>query len=280
MEDQRPGFRFHPTDEELIHYLKNKVSSSLIPRASIIAEIDLYKLNPWELPEKAYFGDSEWFCFSSRERKYPNGARPNRTAASGYWKATGTDKPILSSHASQYLGRAPKGTKTNWMMYEYRLPNNSHVSVRLKGSMRLDDWVLCHIRHKGIITQLKKETGTNSSENACTSDLDGYEEAIAENSDHNFENYKYSCKNKGEVSDAEGQQDFQERITEGPISDGNFDCKENRNPSLKDALESIKRVLSLGALDEQVAEWPNKRSCSLTPSGCRGNSTIFEISSI
>lgn len=46
-----PGFRFHPTDEELINcYLKNKISSSPNPLVSIIAEIDLYKFNPWELP--------------------------------------------------------------------------------------------------------------------------------------------------------------------------------------------------------------------------------------
>lgn len=45
-----PGFRFHPSDEELIiHYLRNKATSSPIP-ASIIAEVDLYKYNPWELP--------------------------------------------------------------------------------------------------------------------------------------------------------------------------------------------------------------------------------------
>lgn len=45
-----PGFRFHPSDEELIiHYLQNKVASSPLP-ASVIAEIDLYKYNPWELP--------------------------------------------------------------------------------------------------------------------------------------------------------------------------------------------------------------------------------------
>lgn len=45
-----PGFRFHPSDEELIvHYLQNKASSRPLP-ASIIADIDLYKYNPWELP--------------------------------------------------------------------------------------------------------------------------------------------------------------------------------------------------------------------------------------
>lgn len=45
-----PGFRFHPTDEELVvHYLKRKVASAPLPVA-IIAEVDLYKFDPWELP--------------------------------------------------------------------------------------------------------------------------------------------------------------------------------------------------------------------------------------
>lgn len=45
-----PGFRFHPTDEELVvHYLKKKAASAPLPVA-IIAEIELYKFDPWELP--------------------------------------------------------------------------------------------------------------------------------------------------------------------------------------------------------------------------------------
>lgn len=45
-----PGFRFHPTDEELIlHYLRKKVASMPLP-VSIIAEVDIYKFDPWELP--------------------------------------------------------------------------------------------------------------------------------------------------------------------------------------------------------------------------------------
>lgn len=45
-----PGFRFHPTDEELVlHYLRRKADSHvfLIP---VIAEVDLYKFDPWDLP--------------------------------------------------------------------------------------------------------------------------------------------------------------------------------------------------------------------------------------
>lgn len=50
-----PGFRFYPSDEELIvHYLKNKTYSTPLP-ASIIADIHLYKYNPWELPSLQFF---------------------------------------------------------------------------------------------------------------------------------------------------------------------------------------------------------------------------------
>ena len=46
------GFRFHPTDEELVmHYLCRKCATQPIS-APIIAEIDLYKFDPWELPGK------------------------------------------------------------------------------------------------------------------------------------------------------------------------------------------------------------------------------------
>ncbi|CAI0542341.1 unnamed protein product [Linum tenue] len=158
-----PGFRFHPSDEELIvFYLQNKVTSRPLP-AAIIAEVDLYKYNPWELPTKALFGEEEWYFFSPRDRKYPNGARPNRAAGSGFWKATGTDKPILSTSGSKsigvkkalvfYSGRPPKGVKTDWIMNEYRLLDPTIKPSRMKGSMRLDDWVLCRVRQKGAITK-------------------------------------------------------------------------------------------------------------------------------
>lgn len=45
-----PGFRFHPTDDELVtHYLCRKCASQSIA-VPIIAEVDLYKYDPWQLP--------------------------------------------------------------------------------------------------------------------------------------------------------------------------------------------------------------------------------------
>ncbi|CAN8288182.1 unnamed protein product [Cochlearia groenlandica] len=148
-----PGFRFYPTDEELmVQYLCRK-SAGYDFSLQLIAEIDLYKFDPWVLPNKAIFGEKEWYFFSPRDRKYPNGSRPNRVAGSGYWKATGTDKIISTEGHNNvgikkalvfYIGKAPKGTKTNWIMHEYRLIEPS----RKNGSSKLDDWVLCRIYKK------------------------------------------------------------------------------------------------------------------------------------
>lgn len=44
-----PGFRFHPTDEELVdYYLRKKVTSRRID-LDVIKEVDLYKIEPWDL---------------------------------------------------------------------------------------------------------------------------------------------------------------------------------------------------------------------------------------
>lgn len=45
-----PGFRFHPTDEELVaYYLKRKINGRKI-ELEVIPEVDLYKCEPWDLP--------------------------------------------------------------------------------------------------------------------------------------------------------------------------------------------------------------------------------------
>lgn len=47
-----PGFRFHPTDEELVTYylVKKVLDRSFTGR--VIAEVDLNKCEPWNLPRK------------------------------------------------------------------------------------------------------------------------------------------------------------------------------------------------------------------------------------
>ncbi|XP_078427654.1 uncharacterized protein LOC144700123 [Wolffia australiana] len=139
-----PGFRFHPTDEELVgYYLKRKVLGRPF-RVDAISEIDLYKIEPWDLPSKSRIRsrDAEWYFFCALDRKYANRSRTNRATSAGYWKTTGKDRPVVRSSGPPigmkktlvfHLGRAPSGQRTNWVMHEYRLldPQDGFVVCRI-----------------------------------------------------------------------------------------------------------------------------------------------------
>ncbi|XP_050367029.1 NAC domain-containing protein 17-like [Argentina anserina] len=127
----QPGFRFHPTDEELVlYYLKRKICKKRL-KLNVIAVTDVYKWDPEELPGLSLLktGDRQWFFFSPRDRKYPNGGRSNRATRHGYWKATGKHRNIACYNRSVglkktlvfYKGRAPTGERTDWVMHEYTL---------------------------------------------------------------------------------------------------------------------------------------------------------------
>lgn len=86
----------------------------------------------------AKIGEREWYFFVPRDRKHGSGGRPNRTTENGFWKATGSDRKIVSLSDPKriiglrktlvfYNGRAPRGSKTDWVMNEYRLPDSSSI---------------------------------------------------------------------------------------------------------------------------------------------------------
>nr|QSD99901.1 NAC family transcription factor [Melilotus albus] len=151
-----PGFRFHPTDEELIsHYLYKKVIDTNFS-ARAIGEVDLNKSEPWDLPCKAKMGEKEWYFFCVRDRKYPTGLRTNRATEAGYWKATGKDKEIyrgktlvgMKKTLVFYKGRAPKGEKSNWVMHEFRLEGKFSIYNLPKTAK--NEWVICRVFQKSL----------------------------------------------------------------------------------------------------------------------------------
>ncbi|CAL5404320.1 unnamed protein product [Camellia sinensis] len=149
-----PGFRFHPTDEELVrYYLKRKVCRKPF-RFEAISDIDVYKSEPWDLPGKSRLKsrDLEWYFFSVLDKKYGNGSRTNRATGRGYWKTTGKDRPVhhksrtvgMKKTLVYHSGRAPRGDRTNWVMHEYRLVDEELE----KAGIAQDSFVLCRIFQK------------------------------------------------------------------------------------------------------------------------------------
>ncbi|KAK6941755.1 NAC domain, partial [Dillenia turbinata] len=163
-----PGFRFHPTDEELLHYyLKKKVSFQKFDM-EVIREVDLNKMEPWDLQERCRIGSTpqnEWYLFSHKDRKYPTGSRTNRATDAGFWKATGRDKCIRNSHKKIgmrktlvfYRGRAPHGQKTDWIMHEYRLEDGDEP----QSNATEDGWVICRVFKKKNLFKIGNEGGSN-----------------------------------------------------------------------------------------------------------------------
>lgn len=147
---QLPGFRFHPTEEELLDFYLKKMVSGKNARFDIIGYLNIYLYDPWALPGLSKIGEREWYFFVPRDRKHGSGGRPNRTTQNGFWKATGSDRKIFSLSDPKkhlglkktlvfYKGRAPRGNKTDWVMNEYRLPDNYPLAKEI---------VLCKIYRK------------------------------------------------------------------------------------------------------------------------------------
>ncbi|URD79251.1 No apical meristem (NAM) protein [Musa troglodytarum] len=163
-----PGFRFHPTEEELVdYYLRKKVAPRGID-LDIIKDVDLYKIEPWDLQDRCKIGteeQNEWYFFSHKDKKYPTGTRTNRATAAGFWKATGRDKPIYSKNSLIgmrktlvfYEGRAPNGQKSDWIMHEYRLESIESAPPQAKG------WVVCRVFKKRMTaTPIRGASGRDS----------------------------------------------------------------------------------------------------------------------
>uniref|UniRef100_A0ACD5WQ67 Uncharacterized protein n=1 Tax=Avena sativa TaxID=4498 RepID=A0ACD5WQ67_AVESA len=154
VEQDLPGFRFHPTEEELLSFYLSRVALGKKLHIDIIGTLNIYRHDPWDLPAMAKIGEREWYFFVPRDRKAGSGGRPNRTTERGFWKATGSDRAIRSTADPKlviglkktlvfYQGRAPRGMKTDWVMNEYRLPDHAAGAAPPR-----EDTVLCKIYRK------------------------------------------------------------------------------------------------------------------------------------
>lgn len=153
-----PGFRFFPTEEELVSfYLNNKLQGQTSAIDRVIPVIDINGVEPWNLPtlagELCREDKEQWFFFSPGQEREARGGRPNRTTACGYWKATGSPGYVYSSDNKVigvkktmvfYKGKAPSGRKTKWKMNEYRAIQVSNQSNTATPQLRRE-FSLCRV---------------------------------------------------------------------------------------------------------------------------------------
>ncbi|KAJ4824728.1 hypothetical protein Tsubulata_011059 [Turnera subulata] len=169
-----PGFRFQPSDECLIAFLKEKVVHGT--QFPLIPEVDANKTDPWLLPgihqDHPHLNDRERFYFFRRERKHKGGKRPRRSMDDdvlngGKWIASTGNKEIFSGEALDHekviIGykrtlnffipppnktikttrekkiSRKKGDmiKTEWIMHEYTLFGEE-----------FQEWAVCRIKNK------------------------------------------------------------------------------------------------------------------------------------
>ncbi|KAF0924493.1 hypothetical protein E2562_010140 [Oryza meyeriana var. granulata] len=183
-----PGFRFRPTDEELVvHYLRRRALETPLPPAVDIPDVRLLAHDPSDLLPPGW-SEKERYFFTCKEAKYVKGRRANRATGAGYWKATGKEKPVAVSvpgPRSQsvvvgmkrslvfYRGKPPTGKKTDWVMHEYRLAGaglapcrRSQDSAGADQPARLaEGWVLCRVfRKKGSAASTTSPTDDDAME--------------------------------------------------------------------------------------------------------------------
>ncbi|RCV28844.1 hypothetical protein SEVIR_5G441400v4 [Setaria viridis] len=196
------GFRFRPTDEELLlHYLRRKALACPLP-AGIIPDADLARLHPWDLLPPAAGGDADgerFFFHLPATRCWRKGGGAARAAGTGLWRPSGKEKLVVSPRCKRpvgtkrtlvfYRGRGRAAARTDWAMHEYRLlPSGLHpfhgcaaagnaptAHVSCHGAAA--DWVVCRIfkrtkpaAHRGQEDDDAEEPSSPSSASSCVTD--------------------------------------------------------------------------------------------------------------
>ncbi|KAJ3671369.1 hypothetical protein LUZ60_007448 [Juncus effusus] len=216
-----PGYRFYPTEEELLgFYLQNKLENTHpqdIER--FIPVLDVYNHHPSDLPSlagEANKTDSEqWFFFCARQEKEAQGGKQKRTTFSGYWKATGSPSYVFSSRNKIigvkrtmvfYQGRAPNGAKTNWKMNEYKLLQHDLIGVPPETPQLRQEFSLCrvYIRTATLRSFDRRPLNTTNNTSSAT------------------ENSSFRCE-RNNLNGSSSSSDFHQHLnSEEMLSDWNF----------------------------------------------------------
>ncbi|KAL1188969.1 NAC domain-containing protein 83 [Cardamine amara subsp. amara] len=132
------GYRFHPTEQELIlHYLLPKAFTSPLP-SSIIPVFDVFFSHPLTFPGDQKEKQRYFFCKKIRQVS-SNEHRIKISSGDGYWKPIGKQRLIIACGKTVGIRRtlafyetnksSSHCNKTRWSMTEYCLAGFSSTKV-------------------------------------------------------------------------------------------------------------------------------------------------------
>ncbi|XP_022721724.1 NAC domain-containing protein 55-like, partial [Durio zibethinus] len=141
------GFRFSPTDEELIEILNQKVSgNTAMAPLDFIVERNIYEFEPQDLQwtQSVALNKNERYYYCRRE------SDSREVTGRGWWKATshvkiisdngravGYKRPLTFHRFKDNQTKRKDAIKTDWIMHEYGLQSIP------------TEWRLCKIMYKG-----------------------------------------------------------------------------------------------------------------------------------
>ncbi|TXG63139.1 hypothetical protein EZV62_010133 [Acer yangbiense] len=145
------GYRFHPSDEEIVSYYLARKLRGLDFSVNVINEVDINKFEPWDLPDFAEIqsDDPVWYFFNKLDYMDAKRKRINRKTKAGFWKVTGRDRLVKDKRGREigckktlvfHLGRTPDGIKTHWVMQEFHYKDADKEYQR--------PFVLCRLKSK------------------------------------------------------------------------------------------------------------------------------------
>ncbi|XP_044502450.1 NAC domain-containing protein 91-like [Mangifera indica] len=162
------GYRFHPTEEEIIHhYLEAKMRDGT-DFSAVMKEVEFCNFEPWQLPEHSPLpsDDQEWYFFSKIAYKHSKSGskKIERTTREGFWKVSGKDREIYDENSGQpigkrtalvfYQGHGSNAVKTCWVMHEFHSETASSYQ---------EPFVLCRLKRKSDDAENDKPSSRSAS---------------------------------------------------------------------------------------------------------------------
>ncbi|XP_008806192.2 NAC domain-containing protein JA2-like isoform X1 [Phoenix dactylifera] len=120
------------TDEELVLFLGGRKVGDPVPD-NVITEVSPFSIEPWNSPEDM------WYLFNPEDPQSLNGDCEFKVTRTGYWKSMDdlrilTSTPTVGRKTTRefYIGKAPHGNKTQWMMHEYQAEQKTRQGINIE----------------------------------------------------------------------------------------------------------------------------------------------------